>query len=76
VFSYGDVAEYCHTRAARHVGRVLAYDGGTVPWHRVVHADGSCAEHLATEQRQRLLEEGVRFLGARVDMARFRWDGR
>jgi alkylated DNA nucleotide flippase Atl1 len=76
VMSYGDVAEYAGSRTARFVGRVLAMDGGTVPWHRVVRADGSCAEHLYTEQRQRLLAEGVRFVGDRVDMARFRWDGR
>jgi methylated-DNA-protein-cysteine methyltransferase-like protein len=76
VMTYGDVAEYVGSRAARMVGRVLAQDGGTVPWHRVVRADGSCAEHLYTEQRQRLLSEGVRFRGDRVELTSFRWDGR
>jgi alkylated DNA nucleotide flippase Atl1 len=76
VMTYGDVAEYVGSRAPRQVGRVLAFDGGTVPWHRVVRADGSCAEHLYTEQRQRLLSEGVRFVGDRIDLARYRWDGR
>lgn len=76
VMTYGDVAEYVGSRAARMVGRVLAQDGGTVPWHRVVRADGSCAEHLYSEQRQRLLSEGVRFIGERVDLASCRWDGR
>jgi methylated-DNA-protein-cysteine methyltransferase related protein len=75
VMTYGDVAEFVGTRSARTVGRVLAHDGGTVPWHRVLRADGSLAEHLYTEQRQRLLAEGVRFRGDRVDLARFRWDG-
>jgi alkylated DNA nucleotide flippase Atl1 len=75
VMSYGDVAEFAGTPAVRMVGRVLAQDGGTAPWHRVVRADGSCAEHLYTEQRQRLLAEGVRFIGDRVDMKSFRWDG-
>lgn len=74
--TYGDVAEYVGSRAARMVGRVLALDGGTVPWHRVVRANGSCAEHLYAEQRQRLLAEEVRFVGDRVDLANFRWDGR
>lgn len=73
--TYGDVAEYVGSRAARMVGRVLAADGGTVPWHRVVRADGTCADHLYTEQRQRLLSEGVRFVGHRVDLASYRWDG-
>jgi methylated-DNA-protein-cysteine methyltransferase-like protein len=76
VMTYGDVAEYVGLRSARHVGRVLAGDGGTVPWHRVIRADGSCADHLYTEQRQRLLSEGVRFVGDRVDLVRYRWDGR
>lgn len=76
VMTYGDVAEFVGLRSARTVGRVLAGDGGSVPWHRVLRADGSLAEHLYTEQRQRLLAEGVRFTGDRVDLARFRWDGR
>jgi alkylated DNA nucleotide flippase Atl1 len=76
VMTYGDVAEYAGIRSARTVGRVLAGDGGTVPWHRVLRADGSLAEHLYTEQRQRLLAEGVRFRGDRVDLGAFRWDGR
>jgi methylated-DNA-protein-cysteine methyltransferase related protein len=75
VMAYGDVAEFVGTRSARIVGRVLAQDGGTVPWHRVLRADGTCAPHLYSEQRQRLLSEGVRFVGDRVDLARFRWDG-
>ncbi len=75
VMTYGDVAEYVGIRSARQVGRVLASDDGTVPWHRVLRADGSLAEHLYSEQRQRLLSEGVRFHGDRVDLAAFRWDG-
>jgi methylated-DNA-protein-cysteine methyltransferase related protein len=76
VMTYGDVAEYCGSRAPRMVGRVLAADDGTVPWHRVVRANGTCAEQLYSEQRQRLLSEGVRFTGDRVDLKSFRWDGR
>jgi alkylated DNA nucleotide flippase Atl1 len=76
VMTYGDVAEWAGTRAARMVGRVLAADGGAVPWHRVVRADGTLAEHLYSEQRQRLLAEGVRFDGDRVRLADHRWDGR
>lgn len=76
VLTYGDVAEYAGTRSARVVGRVLAMDGGTVPWHRVLKFDGRLADHLYTEQRQRLLAEGVRFTGERVDLQSFRWDGR
>ena len=74
--SYGDVAEYAGGGSGRTVGRVLSRDGGSVPWHRVVRADGSLVEHLVDEQRQRLLAEGVRFRGDRIDLARHRWDGR
>ena len=76
VMTYGDVAEFSGTRSPRSVGQVLAADGGTVPWHRVLRSDGTLAEHLFDEQRQRLLAEGVRFLGRKVDLANFRWDGR
>jgi len=76
VMTYGDVAEYVGSRTPRQVGRVLAEDGGTVPWHRVLHADGTCAPHLYDEQRQRLIAEGVRFTGHRVDLRAYRWDGR
>jgi alkylated DNA nucleotide flippase Atl1 len=76
VMTYGDVAEFVGVRSARIVGRLLAGDDGSVPWHRVLRADGSLAEHLYSEQRQRLLSEGVRFRGDRVELAAFRWDGR
>jgi methylated-DNA-protein-cysteine methyltransferase-like protein len=76
VMSYGDIAEYVGSKAPRNVGRVLAADGGTVPWHRVLRADGSCAEHLRGEQLARLRAEGVPIKGERVDLAAARWDGR
>lgn len=76
--TYGDVAEYVGTRAARNVGRILAGSGAwdpDLPWHRVVRADGTCAEHIRTEQMQRLRAEGVPFVRGRVDFDRARWDG-
>jgi methylated-DNA-protein-cysteine methyltransferase related protein len=63
VTTYGDLAP----GAPRHAGAVLsACVDPSVPWQRVVRADGS----LAKGQRQRrLLEaEGVPFRGERVDM--------
>ncbi|MEO9138590.1 MAG: MGMT family protein [Jatrophihabitans sp.] len=75
VMTYGDVAEFVGTRSARTVGQVLAADGGTVPWHRVLRWNGTMAEHLYDEQRQRLLAEGVRFVGTKVDLTNFRWGG-
>jgi len=40
VMTYGDVAAELGSRGARAVGRVLARQGGSVPWWRVVYADG------------------------------------
>ena len=58
---------YVSPGAPRFAGTVLAdCDDPSVPWHRIVRADGS----LAKGERQRaLLEaEGVPFRGERVDM--------
>jgi alkylated DNA nucleotide flippase Atl1 len=52
-------------------GAVLsACDDASVPWHRIVRADGS----LAKGERQRVLleREGVPFRGTRVDLRRVR----
>ena len=64
VRTYGDLAP----AAARRAGAVLAAcDDPSVPWHRIVRADGSLAKG---ERQRRLLEdEGVPFRGARVDLA-------
>jgi alkylated DNA nucleotide flippase Atl1 len=78
VMSYGDVAEYVGQGGARQVGRVMSRSGGTVPWWRVLHADGAPAPGLEQEALARLRADGapMRPDGTRVDMARARWDGR
>jgi methylated-DNA-protein-cysteine methyltransferase related protein len=64
VRAYGDVSP----GAPRQAGQVLfACDDPTVPWHRVVRADGSLAK--GERQRSLLEAEGVPFRGPRVDMA-------
>ena len=63
VSTYGDL----DPAAPRHAGAVLsACDDPSVPWHRVVRADGSLAK--GERQRRRLEREGVPFDGERVDM--------
>ncbi len=53
--------------APRLAGRVLARcDDPTVPWQRIVHADGSLA--VGDRQRRLLEDEEVPFQGARVRM--------
>jgi len=64
VTTYGDLCP----EAPRFAGAVMsACEDSSVPWHRVVRADGS----LAVGERQRaLLEaEGVPFRGGRVDLS-------
>jgi methylated-DNA-protein-cysteine methyltransferase related protein len=63
VTTYGDLSP----GAPRFAGQVLAEcHDPSVPWQRVVRADGSLAK--GEEQRRLLEAEGVRFKGARVDM--------
>jgi methylated-DNA-protein-cysteine methyltransferase related protein len=63
VTTYGDLSP----GAPRFAGSVLsAGHDESVPWHRIVRADGSLARG---EPQRRLLEaEGVPFRGERVDM--------
>ena len=63
VRTYGDISP----GAPRLAGTVLAgCDDPSVPWHRIVRADGSLAKG---ERQRRLLDrEGVPFHGRRVDM--------
>ena len=64
VRTYGDVSP----GAPRVAGAVLhACQDSSVPWHRVVRADGSLAKG---DRQRRLLEaEGVPFHGSRVAMS-------
>lgn len=69
VATYGNITP----GAPRRAGAVLsASDDPSVPWQRVVRADGS----LAKGARQRLLleAEGVPFRGERVDMRLAWWE--
>jgi len=70
VRTYGDLSP----GAPRLAGAALSEcDDPTVPWQRVVRADGSLAK--GDRQRALLEEEGVPFRGARVDMRRARMLG-
>ena len=63
VRTYGDVSP----GAPRFAGAVLARcEDPTLPWHRIVRADGSLA--MGTDQRARLEAEGIPFVGERIDM--------
>ena len=63
VVTYGDLCP----EAPRFAGAVMARcNDPTVPWQRIVRADGSLAK--GARQRRLLEAEGVPFRGARVDM--------
>ena len=63
VRTYGDVSP----GAPRAAGAALhACEDPSVPWHRIVRADGSLAK--GSRQRRLLQREGVPFNGERVDM--------
>jgi methylated-DNA-protein-cysteine methyltransferase related protein len=63
VRTYGDVSP----GAPRVAGAVLhECDDPSLPWHRIVRADGSLAK--GSRQRRLLEAEGVPFRGERVDM--------
>lgn len=81
VTSYGRVAALAGLpRAARLVGRVLAQlpKDSKLPWHRVINASGriTFTEGSAAWERQRarLLDEGVIFRGARIDIKQCGWE--
>jgi alkylated DNA nucleotide flippase Atl1 len=63
VTTYGDLSP----GAPRHAGRALSQMPADLPWWRVVRSDGTWPK--GSEQRARLLEEGVPLRGRRVVMA-------
>ena len=67
VAAYSDITPHAPRQAGQVLSESLEPD---LPWHRVVRADGSLAK--GDRQKELLIAEGVRFVGDRVDMARFR----
>jgi len=63
VRTYGDLSP----GAPRFAGAVLSEcEDPTVPWHRIVRADGTLAK--GDRQRRKLEAEGIPFNGERVDL--------
>ncbi len=86
VMTYGDVAAELGSRGARAVGRVMATEGSSAPWWRVVRADGRppAGHELAALDHYRA--EGTPLIGAdsgatalddptayRIDLTAARW---
>lgn len=80
VATYGQVAELAgYPGAARLAGYAMHRCPPALPWHRVINAQGRISlpadSTPALTQRRRLENEGVLFLGGRIDLERYRWDG-
>jgi methylated-DNA-protein-cysteine methyltransferase-like protein len=79
VMTYGQLAEILgEGYTARTVGFVMHAADDTVPWHRVINAQGACSTGrvlLPVNKQQRMLEaEGVEFDARdRCDLGRYRW---
>lgn len=79
VTSYGQVAKMVGSRDARRVGHALhANRDKEVPCHRVVFANGELAPGYAfggmKVQKSKLVAEGVKFKGKKVDWEESRWE--
>ena len=81
VATYGQVADLAGLpRRARLVGRALGTlpEDSAVPWHRVVNAAGKISPRgnaLGHEDLQAhlLRREGIRWTGAAISLAKYRW---
>jgi methylated-DNA-protein-cysteine methyltransferase-like protein len=79
VMTYGQLAEILgEGYTARTVGFVMHSAGESVPWQRVINAQGACSTGrvvLPPDLQQRMLEaEGIVFdAKGRCDLARYRW---
>ena len=79
VMTYGQLAEILgEGYTARTVGFVMHAADDTVPWHRVINAQGACSTGrvlLPVNKQQRMLEaEGIEFDARdRCDLGRYRW---
>jgi alkylated DNA nucleotide flippase Atl1 len=74
VTTYGTIADHVGWGGPRRVGRVMSQLGGSVPWWRVVRADGSpplCHDGEATAHHR---DEGTPLRpSGRVDMPEAYW---
>jgi alkylated DNA nucleotide flippase Atl1 len=74
VMSYGAIAEYLGQGGPRQVGAVMSGYGGTVPWHRVVAANGRMVPGHEVEARRRYAAEGTPLRGDKINMRAAHWE--
>jgi alkylated DNA nucleotide flippase Atl1 len=71
VASYGDIGKRIGA-GPRQVGRAMSLLDDSVPWWRVVYADGTPASCHDGQALGLLNDEGTPMVGSRVDMKRAR----
>jgi methylated-DNA-protein-cysteine methyltransferase-like protein len=83
IATYGQVAaEAGFPKQPRRTAQALRAvpDGGRLPWHRVINAQGKLSFAPDSEgyrrARQRLEAEGIVFVRGRIDFAVYRWQPR
>ncbi|MES1927609.1 methylated-DNA--protein-cysteine methyltransferase [Salinisphaera dokdonensis CL-ES53] len=78
VTTYGRIANLIGRQgAARFVGYAMHRCPPGLPWHRVINAQGRISlpadSTPGMTQRRLLEEEGIAFIGGRIDLARYGW---
>ena len=73
VMSYGAIADYLGAGGPRQVGAVMSREGGGVPWHRVVAANGRLVPGHEREALARHRAERTPLKGDKVDMRKAAW---
>lgn len=69
VLTYGLIADELGG-GARQVGRVMSQYGESVPWWRVVRANGTLPPHLMLDAQEHWALEGTPVRNGRVDVAK------
>lgn len=82
VATYGQIAKLAgNSKAARAVGMFMKKnpDMKTIPCHRIVASDGELTGYTFGEgiqtKKEKLIEEGVSFIGKRVNLSVSLWNG-
>ncbi|WP_423823987.1 MGMT family protein [Salinisphaera sp. SPP-AMP-43] len=78
VATYGQIARLVgRPKAARQIGYAMHRCPSGLPWHRVINAQGRISlpadSTSSLAQRRRLEDEGVVFIGGRIDLDRYGW---
>ncbi|MGZ4659820.1 MAG: MGMT family protein [Arthrobacter sp.] len=68
--AYGDVSELLGSGGPRQIGSVMSHFGSSVPWWRVLRANGEAPPGHEAEALHHYIEEGTALLGRHLDYLR------